>query len=498
VSLSVKHYHNSSWIDIPDYVIGAGDVPYISRNRDWTLRTESWSVGIAATIRNDANYSDVFEFLADDRIAVWDSAKLLFAGMVKSSPLDYESMVFNLEVISDLYKTNDYRIEYDTLHDVLVAGSPTEYEYRGRSYYLMPSVHYLYLMKKMFQVCGLTLDTSEVDDVVAFTCSWEADAYSGAHTADIKYKDLFVGESELYCINQKTDSYHTTIDSTIYDHSADKITFFDLIKELCGCLGFMIIPTGIDNYKLILETANYNIDPDNKYGYTLEQISGDEDLDNLGLTHQQVSEFNVLSVTDKTNMQSGSIGKGDGLSWLSKLKIAFISELTPFDINQTVPLVNAVWFAGGVIRCYCSSAHGLTVGNYVLIFGMAGMTQPNAGTVSGGGAGTLIVTSTPTSTEFWVSFDPQPDNYLEGGWVYKSAAGYVAGYKIGYLTPEFITPDPIVGNGLLNVLKNQVRSQSSNCTREEITCPYNTDINTVVENFIDLENRTSHIIQETY
>jgi len=33
---------------------------------------------------------------------------------------------------------------------------------------------------------------------------------------------------------------------------------------------------------------------------------------------------------------------------------------------------------------------------------------------------------------------------------------------------------------------------------ETIECPYNTTFYTVVENFIDLENRTSKIIQEDY
>jgi hypothetical protein len=44
-----------------------------------------------------------------------------------------------------------------------------------------------------------------------------------------------------------------------------------------------------------------------------------------------------------------------------------------------------------------------------------------------------------------------------------------------------------VGNSLTNVY-----------TEETIVCPYQTTFNTVVENFIDLEDRTSRIIQETY
>lgn len=502
MSLSVKHY-NGSWIDISDYVVGAGDVPYISRNRDWTLRAETWSVSIASTIRDHASYADNFVFSADEKFAVWDSTKLLFAGYIKKAPLDYESMTFNIEVVNDLQKMEDYRIDYDTLHATLIAGSPTAFEYRVRSYYLMPSVHYLYLMKKMFSIAGLTLDTSELDDVTAFTYTYTATAFLGEYTAAVKYKDLFVGESELYCLNQSFDSYHTTIDSTIYDHSKDKITFFELIKELCSYLSLMIVPTAIDNYKLILSTSNYTIADDDKYEYTSELIAGNEDINNLGGSAQYVSSYKVLSVAENTSLQAGSIGKGGGLSWLSKLKIVFIYEVIPYNDTKSIPITNAIWTSDAV-RYTTVSAHGLLIGDYVLIFGVAGMTQPNgscyptaAADYNEGGAGTQVVFA-PTTYAFSINFTPQPNNYLEGGWVRKDVTEYNTSFKIARLEPESITANATVTNGRLNVWRNQVRASSSNYTEEKITCPLQETDKTVVENFIDLENRVSKIIQETY
>ena len=496
MSLSVKHYHGGFWIDISDYVAGAGDVPYISRNRDWTLRAESWSVSIASTIRDHASYVDNFVFSANERIAVWNSTKLLLVGYIKAAPLDYREMVFNLEVVSDIQKIDNYKIDYDTLHSVLTAGSPSVYEYRSRCYYVMPTVHYLYLMKKMFLVAGLILDTSEVDNVVAFHYTYDA-----TYNADVMYKELFVGESELYCLNQSVDAYHSVIDNNLYDYNRDKITFFELIKELCGILSLMIIPTSIDNYKIILPTVNYTIsdhtgsNDDSLYEYQPENLSADELITNLGLDYQDVDYTKVLSTTAVSNMQTTSLGKGGGLNWLSKLRIMFIYEIVAYDTTKAIAITNAVW-ATSTITITTSSAHGLIIGDPLMIFGMAGMISPNNSIYD------TMNYSADTSTggtTIYVDFLSQPSQYLEGGWIYKdNGVNYVNSYRIGYLYPCEITTNATNSDGGINVLLNQIKSKSSNYLNEIIECPIQDTDATVVENFIDLENRTSKIIQETY
>lgn len=492
MSLSVKHYHSGSWVDISDYVIGADPVPYISRNRDWTLRADTWTVNIAATIRKDASYnSDTFKFLADDRFAVWDATKLLFVGYVKKAPLDYATMVFNVETVSDIQKTDNYKIDYATLHAALIAGSPTQYEYRAQSYYVMPTVHYLYLMKKMFSIAGLTLDTSAIDNVVAFHYIYDA-----TYNADVKYRDLFVGESELYCLNQSADAYHTIIDNTLYDYNKDKITFFELLKELCGILSIAIVPTAIDNYKLILATSNYSIADDDKYEYASEDVSADEELANLGLSIQSLDYTKVLSGSANSNMQTTSMGSGSGLSWLSKLRINFIYEIIIYDAAKVVAISAASW-SSDTLHITTATAHGLSLGGTFMIFGMAGMSEPNKHIYD---VSNYVATLPTAGVEIYTSFSPQPGTYIEGGWIYKdNGTNYVNSYRWATLSPQEISINTTIpSTGEINVLLNQVKTKSSNYTKETITCPKQTTDATVVENFIDLENRTSHIIQETY
>ncbi len=496
MSLSVKHYHSGVWVDISDYVVGADQVPYISRNRDWTLRADTWTVNIAATIRKDASYnSDLFKFLANDRFAVWDSTKLLFVGFVKKAPLDYATMVFNVETVSDIQKTDNYKIDYATLHATLIAGSPTQYEYRAQSYYVMPTVHYLYLMKKMFSIAGLTLDTSAVDDVVAFHYT-----YDTTYNADVKYKDLFVGESELYCLNQSIDNYHTIIDNTLYDYNKDKITFFALLQELCGFFKWMILPTAIDNYKLVLSISSdkYSIDPDDKYEYVTEEVSADEELNNLGLSIQSVDYRKVLATAESySNTQAISIGTGSGLSWLSKLRIGFIYEIVAFNPSKVLIVTNAYSDGGHVnVTIETSTAHGLVAGNSFSLFGMAGMWDANNTIYD---VSVRTVSEVVNATTFRFSYASYAI-YLEGGWVYKdSPLNVTNSYRFGWLSPgEISAATTIVSTGEINVLQSQVLAKSSNYTKETITCAKQiTDI-TAVENFIDLENRTSKIIQETY
>lgn len=485
MSLSVKHYYNLTWNDISDYVVGASSVPYISRNRDWSLRADNWSFQVASTIRNFYN-NGAFVFSAGDRIAVWNDAILLFIGYVKTAPLNYDSLTFDLEIVSDLQKLDDHKIDYTTLHASLIAGSPTQYQYRLHSYYIMPTVHYLYLMQKIFSIAGMTLDTSSVDNVVAFHY------YYDGYDADVKYKDLFIGESELYCLNQSIDAYHTVIDNTLYDYNRDKITFFALLKEVCRVLSFMIVPVSVDNYKLILPTSNYSISDTDKYEYKSEKIQGEEKIDNLGLSIQESNGNNVLAGSAKTNMQTTSLGKGGGLEWLSKLFFGFIYEVIIYNEAKAITITNAT-YAVGYLTITTATPHGLNPGDPFRLYGLAGMTEVNNLVYD------LVATLSTAGTTIYANFGSTPSAYIEGGWVYKDTnINYWNSFRLGSLSPTEISTNPTIPiTGEINVLKNQVKAKSSDCTKETIGCPIQTAVLTTVENFIDLEKRQSQIIQET-
>lgn len=500
MSLKVEHYYNNSWVDISDYIVnGTSEVPYISRNRDFTPRFESWDVRIAYSLT--ATRSGWTNFAAKDRIRVMNDTTTLFVGYVISSPLNYSSLEFEVKVMTDIYKLHDYLIDYDTLHSVISGGSPSSTEYRPYSYYLMPTIHFTYLMKQMFSIAGLILDTSTVDNVVAFSHTWDNEQVGDPVSMDITYKDFFTGESELYCINQSIDAYHTVIDYYAYDYKKNKITFEILISALCQIFGFTIDLISTDNYQLNLITENYTIADDDNYDYKNEPIDGEEDIDTLGISIHvplQGGESSLALSGLANNYTKRSYGEGSGLDWLDNLKIYYIKEVLAYDMSKVIP-ISAASCNSGKVEITTSIAHGLSAGNSCLIFGVAGMDNINAGIFGLADTKTVLgFPDVPTLLTFKFA-QSVGTTYIEGGWVYKdTGTNYNNSHRIGWLYPYEITTNDILSGDEINPIKWQVLSKAADYIKEEITTEIQITKKSVIENFIDIEEQSSNIIQESY
>jgi hypothetical protein len=490
----VEYYYNSSWEDISDYVVeGTDKVPYISRNRDFTLRLEIWRVTIAQTLKDNPTFSGWENFTAGDRIRITSGATTLFVGYVLRSPLNYSTLEFDVQVITDINKLQNYLVDYDTLHSTISGGSPSTTEYRAYSYYIMPTIHITYLIKKMFAIAGLTLDTSNVDDETAFTYIWD-EGEETEQTMTVTYKDLFIGESELYCLSNSVNAYHTIIDYVTYDYKKEKISFFDFVSPICSYLGFTIDIVSTDNYELNLVTDNYTIDDDSKYDYVNEPYQGDTVIDKLGVSVSMLSFYDlhlVLSGNANPNEQNYTLGEGSGIDYLQKLRLYFIKEMTPFDNNKVVPIATAVK-STVYIDMQTTISHGINNGDYIMIFGVAGMDDLNCGFYGPYYQATRVfdVNLVGVSKDIGTT-------YIEGGWIYKDLID-IADFRIGTLRPIEITENTLMWNGVLNPLRHQIRSKVTNYVKEEIYTEEQTTLASILENNIDIKFEKSDLIQETY
>ncbi len=471
MSLSVNNYYGGSWVDISDYVTGAGDVPYVSRNRDWTLRTDIWTVKIAGTLRDIRG--STYNFSAGDKFTVKDGAAFLFLGTVLSSEFDNEAQVFNVSIQNVLACLNDYLCKYSVVHAQLSVGRTNWYEYVPYDISGNALVGVTWLLEKLFSIAGLTLDTATAGASILFN-----DATAGY--GDILMREMLVDEDMFYCTNQDMASINTNVDGTSIP------TFSKYVSAICSVFGLCFQPTDADasgnfTFTLVLETANYTIGADDKYAYGefvrraqyRTNYSGCDYAYDTNRAH-----YRSATIYPITTYTTG--GWDNKVDYFKNLFFFY----TDVPVRETAKYIgNAVYSAGTVT--ITSPGHGYSAGDSLLIENVLGMTDLNGYQIIANVIDVDTYTITLTTTQ----------TYTSGGETYKLTL-----YNQRNLTPDYQSMHQTNSwNPIYYKMLSGIGINATNIyTSEEITAPYQTGFNTVVENFIDLENRTSKIIQETY
>ncbi|RMD51752.1 hypothetical protein D6827_01525, partial [Candidatus Parcubacteria bacterium] len=186
---------------------------------------------------------------------------------------NYEQSTYKLTVNSSLMLLERYKVDYNTLHSTLVSGASLN-EYNSNDNEGYPNVQILYLMKKMFSIAGLSLDTSNVDSRIV---------ESGGVYGTIYENDLVLDENMLYALNQDyAMNYRVVEGQPSYaedSYEEKKITFMDFFKRFCIGRGYYVHP-GTSSGSFVLEYArtysssnNYSISDSRKYDYKVVQNS---------------------------------------------------------------------------------------------------------------------------------------------------------------------------------------------------------------------------------
>ena len=504
----IEYYYGGSWVDITNYVTGADAVPYEAKNRDFSIKLDTWQIQVAQSLNTISPFNSGWTgFTFDERIRILDDTSSLFSGFIKSSSLGYSSLEFDVEILPDLARLQDYLVDYPTLHNAIVAGSPTSTQYRSQSYFLMPTVYFMYLFQKMFTIAGMTLDTSDIDDEVAFNFVHDLENPPG--NKDITYKELFTGEWMLYCVGLSVMTYYTVIESD-KNYKSKKATFFTLLDSVLQALNITIDLVSTDNYKLSLRaSSSISIADDDKYEYSKETFRGEETITQLAYVNlDNLIIYSRYYLSGVANSNPGgdswfdkTFGINQGttkLSWLDNLSIWYEHEVTPFDPAKTLPILFAEQ-RGNRIRLTLGPSHGFSVGDKFLIRGVAGMDDINNYINPTAGDEKTVVDRVYIGYD-WIEYYAEVGTaYIAGGWVYKgTGAEYDACSVFHCLNAKEITNGLYLSTGEINQYYNQIIQKSSDNIREEITTEKQTTLASVLENNIDPEWETSEIIQETY
>lgn len=459
MSLSVKNYYGGVWVDVSDYVTGAGTVPYISRNRDWTGRIDSWDLTIAGTIIDVRTVG--YRFSIGDRFAVYNGTTILYCGSITSSEYDYDSQTFKINTETDLSKLKNYLVEYSVLHTPIVNNSTMWYEYQAADFYNFKNVGVLYLLRVMFLTIGATLDVSRIDGLTLFH------DYRNGFAMDVHGDDLFLDEEMIYAIGASVATNHQSIDLS---YGTSKKNFWEVFLEILSYLKLGVMITAVNSYILYETQANYTVADDDVYAKTEEPFLAEVYPNELGLD---------VSYKGRDFYQSGTItaldhwvsGGSESISLLSNLVIQYAStnRTTAYNLQtlifrpQLISLaIVSASYAANEVTITTEYYHGFKQYDFVNISGVVGMTDIN---------GRFEISAVVSSKSFKIAVTTI-QTYTSGGVI-------------------------VLANSI-NCALQKCQAKNKDYTRQTIECPIKTTISTVVENFIDLEEQTSKIIQETY
>lgn len=390
MALKVEHYYDSAWNDISDYVVGCSPVPYITKNRDGTLRAESFTMTVAGSLCGVSPYPSDFEFSKDEEIKITDGATHIFYGQVKQATgLNLDRQEFEVEVANglDLLKEDSFLV-----CETGVKTGLFWYEYLSGDNYNRELVGILWVLEQLFDYYGFTLDTTDVNTEVMFN-----DATAGFEK-DVTYGDLLTWWAMLRTIGEDyAGSGVTSI-----------VSSFDFVSELCSYLELLVINTGEGTYKLIVaDGAGYTIADDDAYSY--EFTGGAPEESNIKIKMMYGATFNDYTNASPTALDTTvEVGYGD-----EPLDKGFFNSL------------------------------------YI----------------------------------FWTDEIPQPYVPL------------IDLYNYRVMLPTYDLAHPLNN---WNPALQKIKAYTQNYTKEKIRCPIQTTITDVLENYIDLETRTSEIVQEEY
>jgi len=254
----------SGFIDITDYIIKAGKVPYIGRNRDWSVKAEPLTLSLSISSGISPAISDPIKVVCDSQV--------IFAGLIGRAPYNYNDRSYELEAITEIGSLGDYILEYDVCHSTFYNGGTGNAigTYILSDYYSQPNVYVFYMLEKLFEIAGLTLDTSTVKATTAFNYDYGL----GGGSQAVTYEDLWFNEEMLYCWGQSYGVNHSVLDDGGSDsqYAAGKPTFLAVLKEICSAFSVFPVITDVGAYELVFDTGNYTIADDDKYDYKSEPI----------------------------------------------------------------------------------------------------------------------------------------------------------------------------------------------------------------------------------
>lgn len=133
-----------------------------------------------------------------------------------------------------------------------------------------PNIKLSWLLVKVFEAAGLTLDLSEVQTLVLHS------QVIGGTSYDYDIRDFCMDENMFYCLNQSQAMYYEVIDdpNSEADYSLSKISCWQFLGEVCSSFGFALEVANDTplTYKLVRESFSFSPADDTILGLSEETI----------------------------------------------------------------------------------------------------------------------------------------------------------------------------------------------------------------------------------
>lgn len=252
MNFSIEIDQGSGFVDISRYCLlqpeATAKVPYINRNIDYKPIFDVWETYLSS----ESGITPAKE----DEVKVTIDGTVVFNGYVtKARPSAWESYT-QIEVTHYLQKLEGKIWEYNNIRNDLNATSDP-FEYHETVY---NPVNTLYLMKKLCAKIGVTLITSNVDNVQLFQYKFpEGGGNNTPAFKPVTCKDTYYDFKRLLGINQPDADAYTSYDDANKDYNRNKITFLELFKKICSQFEYDVISTGYKQYSLYRNLGNYTL-----------------------------------------------------------------------------------------------------------------------------------------------------------------------------------------------------------------------------------------------
>lgn len=285
MSYSVELYR-SGWNDITDSILRCDRIPFIDRNRDYSLIARQVKMTISG---NDAYIPYVY----DDLIQVKSDSTVIWSGFVVDSTYNNQTRSYDLVIENDLMLLDRFVID---VGEPSFSAGAFQYD-TGGTY---PLVNLMYLLKQIFTEAGLTLSTAGIDSEILFTHYFTSNV-------DVPFNRLLINEDELRCLGQDKAAVYATI-SAEDDYAEKQITGWEFVRNIVGNLRLGLVITANRSYKLLVPTTNFSISDSTKYSYFTKDHKNK--YDNISLRTYTTTEAIAAGsvVTDMT--LTSNDGKG--------------------------------------------------------------------------------------------------------------------------------------------------------------------------------------------
>lgn len=321
MSYSFEINHGAGWIDLNNYILKA-KIPHTAKNRDYSLRLGNGEL----MLKN--NYPNTLA--EDDKIRIKKDSTFIFCGQIADHRYNHNEKNYEIYMDRNLKLLKSKLVNQSNLSSLISATvDPLEYESSdadGRRY-----VSILWLLEVMFDDVGLTIDYSPV--------------YSETVMGKSMY--LFVlDEYMLYTINLPvlgTDSF------TNDDYDNQRLTYFDLVSEICMSFGFNLFLTAEDTYQISLTRTTHSRtnndykslivdDEEPRYDYLSTEFYASEDFEDPSPpTIDQVRNDYYLAPEQNTVLAYNDIRPSPryDLTWKSNFLIMSINTgSSPYTVDS--------------------------------------------------------------------------------------------------------------------------------------------------------------------